>query len=386
MSDPFSAIRPFNDDEVAPVIHKLLRSDSFLFAIARLRFGDRARAFHWLLRPALRLYLGRQLRHVNSVSDLQLMVRPYLSRMISETTDGFSVTGLEQLDRRSAYLFVSNHRDIVLDPALSNYALHAAEHQTLRIAIGDNLLKEEWVADLMRLNKSFIVQRSVQAPREFLAATKLLSRYIWHSIHRDNVPVWIAQREGRAKDGADRTEPAMIKMLSLSREKKSQSFSEHIAALRIVPVSISYELDPCDAMKAKELWLRDSTGAYEKDELEDVTSIGRGIAGQKGRVHIHFGSVLAGDLDTPQAVAEAIDRQVLGAYRLHPSNLFAFRRLHGDRELPDLHVAPGSCSEAAFQARIDALPEAQRDYALAGYANPVLSKLSLSESAHSPVP
>jgi hypothetical protein len=139
------------------------------------------------------------------------------------------VSGLESLDTDRAYLFISNHRDIAMDPAFTNYALHRAGHETLRIAIGDNLLTEPWVADLMRLNKSFIVQRSASGPRELLAASRLLSRYIRHSLQVDNVPVWIAQREGRAKDGVDRTEPAVIKMLSLSRDKQSRSLSERIS-------------------------------------------------------------------------------------------------------------------------------------------------------------
>lgn len=381
MSDPFAAIRPFNDDEVVPVIRRLLRSDEFILAMARLRFGEGARKLAWLLRPALRFYLGRQLRGVHSVEDLQLRIRPYLERMLTHTTAGFSTSGLEKLDPRRAYLFISNHRDIVLDPALTNYALHRAGHDTLRIAIGDNLLREPWVADLMRLNKSFIVQRELSGPRELLAASKLLSAYIRRSLQQDNAPVWIAQREGRAKDGIDRTEPAVIKMLSLSRDKARESFAAHVAALRIVPVSISYELDPCDALKANELWQRGSTGSYHKNELEDVASIGHGIAGHKGRVHLHFGVPLGDGLQSPQAVAAAIDEQVLRGYRLHPSNLFAYRRLHGRGAPPGVDIAPGSCSQRAFDARIEALPAQQRQYALAAYANALVSKLSLPEYA-----
>jgi len=379
VSDPFAAIRPFNDDEIAPVIRRLLHSDDFLGAIARLRFGGGARSVGWLLRPLLRFYLGRQLRDVRSVHDLQMRIRPYIERMLAETTAGFTTSGVEKLDPERACLFISNHRDIVLDPALSNYALHRAGHQTLRIAIGDNLLREPWIADMMRLNKSFIVQRQLSAPRELLAASRLLSAYIRKSLQQDNAPVWIAQREGRAKDGVDRTEPAVIKMLSLSRDKAQETFSAHIAGLRIVPVSISYELDPCDALKARELWQRDSTGTYQKNDVEDIASIGRGIAGNKGRVHLHFGEPLGPGLESPQEVAAAIDEQVLRGYRLHPSNLFAYRRLHGRAPEQSLPIAPGSCSERAFDARIDALPEPHRRYALAAYANALLGKLSLPE-------
>ncbi len=269
MSDPFAAIRPFNDAEVRPTIDGLLRSPDFLTALLRLRLGEPARYFAWLLRPLLAAYLRRQLRDVHGVDDLQNKIKVYVENMIENTTAGFTVSGLEHLDGDRAHLFISNHRDITMDPAFTNYALHCAGHRTLRIAIGDNLLTEQWVADLMRLNKSFIVQRSARGPRELLAASKLLAQYIRESVQTDNEPVWIAQREGRAKDGVDRTEPAIIKMLSLSRDRKNESFGDHIASLRIVPVAISYELDPCDDLKARELAERAQTGSYAKADHED---------------------------------------------------------------------------------------------------------------------
>ena len=377
MTDPFAAIRPYNDDEVRPTIGRLLESRDLLDALLRLRLGERGSTFGGLLRPLLRGYLRRQLKDVTSVQDLQMKVKFYVERMIDDTTDGFEVSGLEALDASKAHLFVSNHRDITMDPAFTNYALHRAEHDTLRIAIGDNLLTEQWVSDLMRLNKSFIVQRSVSGPRELLAASKLLSQYIRHSVQEDNVPVWIAQREGRAKDGIDRTEPAVIKMLSLSRNKSEESFGEHIAALHIVPVTISYELDPCDALKARELKERDETGSYEKSDQEDVTSIGLGISGQKGRVHVAFGKPLRSDLDSPDAVANAVDVQILRGYRLHPVNVWAYQRLHGEADLRGLEVHEGSITESEFTARIDALDESIRPYALASYANALRSAMEL---------
>lgn len=379
MSDPFAAIRPFNDEEVRPVIERLLHSRDFLGAMARLRLGEAARYFSWITLPAARWYLARRLRGINSVHDLQMFIKGYMERMIEDTTAGFSVSGLESLDPDTAYLFISNHRDIAMDPAFTNYALHRAGHDTLRIAIGDNLLTEPWVADLMRLNKSFIVQRSASGPRELLAASKLLSQYIRHSIQEENVPVWIAQREGRAKDGIDRTETGVIKMLSLSRDKATEEFDAHVQSLRIVPVSISYELDPCDALKAHELYMRKETGAYEKAAQEDVASIGRGISGHKGCVHVHFGEPLAAGLADAAAVARAIDEQVLRGYRLHRSNLLAHQRLHGERALPELSISEGSCSARAFHARIDAIPEAERPYALAAYANALERTLDLSD-------
>jgi hypothetical protein len=279
-------------------------------------------------------------------------------------------------------LFMSNHRDITLDPAFTNYALYHNKRETVRIAIGDNLLTKPYVGDLMRLNKSFIVKRSERGPRQILKAYQDLSAYIRHSIQTEQVPIWIAQREGRAKDGIDRTEPAIIKMLAMNRDKQSESFADYMAGLRIVPVSISYELDPCDGLKAAELHEIASSGSYEKDEHEDVTSIATGIAGDKGQVHVAFGRVLPGGLETPEAVAAQVDRQIVENYCLHRSNVLAYQQLYGEGAvLPiDARDARGSCSDEAFLARINALPAEHRECALGIYANVVLAKLAQSAS------
>lgn len=383
LSDPFADIRPYRDDEVKHIIARLLDDPEFLDAIASLRSGWAARLPSALLRPLIRRRLQREVRGVSDVHSMQMVIKGYMDRMIEDTTSGFSISGLDRLEPDRAYLFMSNHRDIAMDPAFCNYALHRSGFDTLRIAIGDNLLTTPWVSDLMRLNKSFIVKRSVSGPRELLAASKQLASYIRFSVQEENAPVWIAQREGRAKDGLDRTEPAVIKMLAMGRDKRTESFGEHIAGLRLVPVAISYELDPCDALKANELHSRHSTGGYEKGEQEDVASIGRGIVGQKARVHVSFGTPLGADLETPEAVAAEVDRQVIRDYCLHPTNLYAYRQLHGaDVALPDdLYLEEGDCSREEFEARIAALPEDQRPHALAIYANAVVSKLAQLDSA-----
>ncbi|MDH3994900.1 MAG: 1-acyl-sn-glycerol-3-phosphate acyltransferase [Gammaproteobacteria bacterium] len=380
MDDPFADIRPYRNNEVAAVLARLLDDPGFLDAMARLRFGRLATLVPALLRPLVRRRLAREVRGVEDVSGMQMVIKRYMDRMIEDTTGGFSVSGLDQLDPVQPYLYMSNHRDIAMDPAFINYALHLATYETVRIAIGDNLLTRPWVADLMRLNKSFIVTRSVSGPRELLAASKNLSNYIQHSIKRERSPIWIAQREGRAKDGLDRTEPVIIKMLGMSRDKAAQAFDEHILGLGIVPVAISYELDPCDALKASELYQMASQGSYQKGEQEDVASIGQGIAGDKGRVHVSFGAPLGGGLATPAAVAAEIDRQVIKGYCLHPTNIFAYHALHGaDAPLPDdLYLEEGDCSLEQFEARIGAMPEPHRPYALAIYANAVVSKLAQS--------
>jgi 1-acyl-sn-glycerol-3-phosphate acyltransferase len=378
LTDPFADIRPYRDDEVVAVLSRLLGNTEFLSALAAFRLGRFASFLPAVTRFVVRTMLARELRDVSDVRSMQLVIERYMRRMIETTTSGFSVSGLEQLDPAHSYLYMSNHRDITMDPAFTNYALHGSGFETARIAIGDNLLTKPWVSDLMRLNKSFIVKRSVNGPRELLAASKTLSNYIQHSLHQENSPIWIAQREGRAKDGVDRTEPVIVKMLSMSRDKRTQEFSEHIRALRIVPVAISYELDPCDAMKARELHLKETEGHYEKGAQEDVASIAQGIAGHKGRVHVSFGTPLGGGLETPEAVSKEVDRQVISGYCLHPTNLYAYRRLHGaSAPVPeDLLLEEGDCSEAAFAARIEAMPEPHRRFALGIYANSVVSKLT----------
>jgi hypothetical protein len=307
-----------------------------------------------------------------------------MDRMIESTTDCFTVSGLAELDTRQQYLFMSNHRDIALDPAFLNYALYHNEHDTVRIAIGDNLMSKPFAADLMRLNKSFIVKRSAKGPRQMLAAYKNLSAYIRHSIEVDNSSIWIAQREGRAKDGIDRTEPAIIKMLTIAQDKARESFSDFVASVHLLPVAISYEYDPCDGAKARELFEKSAQGSYQKGEHEDLKSIALGISGQKGNVHVNFGCRLSGEFDGPEAVAAAIDRQVIELYTLHPTNFFAYRQLHGSYPQLPCGVArtlfraqDHAAIERDFTRRIEALPAQHRPYALAIYANPIVSKLEL---------
>ncbi|WP_101760207.1 1-acyl-sn-glycerol-3-phosphate acyltransferase [Oceanicoccus sp. KOV_DT_Chl] len=377
----FADIRPYNDAEVPAVLRSLIRDDELISAIASLKLGAWHKSFTWLIYPLVRRFLKGQLRGVATVDGFQHIIKNYMDSMIESTTTGFTVSGLDQLDPAKPYLFMSNHRDITLDPAFVNYALYHNDHDTVRVAIGDNLLTKPYVSDLMRLNKSFIVKRSAKGPRQILAAYKLLSSYIRHSIEEDKNPIWIAQREGRAKDGKDRTEPAIIKMLAMSQNKATESFSDYINALNIVPVSISYELDPCDSAKAKELYITTEQGKYQKTEHEDVASIAAGIAGNKGKVHVSFGEQLTGDFVDADAVASAVDEQVVSRYVLHPSNFFAYKMLHG--YYPDglvssankpFAIAGLEAQEKSFQQRIQTLPQAHQPYALGIYANTIDNK------------
>jgi hypothetical protein len=389
MTDPFADIRPYHDAEVRPVVDRLLLDPEFLENLGKLRLPQLTTHLPGLVRPFVRWILRREMRGIDDVYTLQTLVKKYMDRMIESSTDQFTISGLAELDPKRPYLFMSNHRDIALDPAFVNYALYHNDYDTVRIAIGDNLLSKPFAADLMRLNKSFIVKRSAKGPRQVLAAYKNLSAYIRHSIENDRSSIWIAQREGRAKDGVDITEPAIIKMLTMAQEKGRESFADFVNSLHIVPIAISYEYDPCDGAKARELYEKATQGSYQKAAHEDLKSIALGISGTKGDVHVSFGKPLRGEFEKPDDVAAEVDRQVIGEYVLHPTNFFAYKILHGSYpELPcgakrEVFVeVDHRAIKEKFAQRIGALPEAHRPYAFAIYANPVVSKLnSLSVSA-----
>jgi hypothetical protein len=377
----FDDIRPYHDQEVRPVLDRILDDPELAQAVVKLRFPQLSGWLGWALKPLVRQAMKNQLKSVNTVLGFQQVVEKYMQRMINTTTTALTCSGLDKLDPQQGYLFVSNHRDIAMDPAFVNWTIYHAGCNTLRIAIGDNLLTKPYVSDLMRLNKSFIVNRSAKAPREKLKAAKHLSAYIYHSLVNDNHNVWIAQREGRAKDGRDKTNSAVIGMFTLNKPK-TMEFGEYIRSLKIVPVSISYEFDPCDAAKARELHHQRATGKYEKEEHEDVKSIAMGIAGQKGHVHVAYGEVLDGNYEDTDQVVEAIDKQILSNYVLHATNCFAYEMLYG--QVPKVHYTDKNLpydpaklvgEREVFEARINAIPSEYRDIALGIYANPVLSKL-----------
>lgn len=385
----FDAIRPYNDDEVRSVLDRLINDNEFLDMLIQWRIPAVLKPLRSVLsplfRPIARSKIAKQTIHVKSVDDLQLMMRRYLRKAISDTVSDLSISGLDKLDPQKAYLFISNHRDIAMDSAFVNWTIFEHGFSTLRIAIGDNLLSKPFSSDLMRLNKTFIVNRSATAPREKLKAAKLLSKYIHQSVMHDNENVWIAQREGRAKDGLDITNAAIISMIGLSRNKQ-QSFADYIRDAQIVPVSVSYEYDPCDEDKARELSAKANGSEYIKDEHEDIQSIAKGISGYKGKVHVHFGDVLEGEFEKPEDVTERLDYVIVDNYRLHPSNCIAFEKLEG--RSPKINVGDDLMfinhgwdeERREFESRLKEVPDEYKSTWLAGYANPVRAKLSLISS------
>jgi len=359
--DRFSDIRPYNDDEIQSAIQRVINSDEFIDAIISFRFSKIAKFTSFLLKPLLRRYFLYKWGAINSIDEMQAVVGNYMRHMISSTTTRFTYSGLENLDADKNYLFVSNHRDIAMDPAFVNWALFSENFHTVRIAIGDNLLSKPFSSDLMRMNKSFIVKRALTAPREMMKAVLQLSDYIFTSLQTDS-SIWIAQREGRAKDGFDKTEPAIVKMFYMNGKKKKIAFNEYIKQLNIVPVAVSYEFDACDKNKAKELYDKAQTGEYKKSEFEDIESIVNGIVGQKGHVHVSFGNVLTADFEDAEQVASAIDEQIYQNYHLHPSNYIA-----AEQQLETVSVQ----DKQAFTSRLQTIAPELQETVLKMYANPV---------------
>jgi hypothetical protein len=376
MMGEFDAIRPYNDSEVPAVLNRLFSDPTFLSVLTHFRFPRLATPFGWLLKPVIAHRLRRDFSDSPSVAALQEKIEVYIDRTIERATDGVTYSGTERLRQGTPYLFLANHRDIVMDPAFTNYAVFHAGLSTPRIAIGDNLLQRPFVSDLMRLNKSFIVHRSLTGRREKLAAYQLLSAYINHSIIQDKESIWIAQAEGRAKDGDDRTDSAILKMFCMSR--KHEPFGEVIRQLNLIPVSISYEYDPCDQAKARELYIRATTGGYEKVPGEDDASIALGITGHKGRVHINFGEQITAEFDDAKQLAAEMDRQILSGYRRFPVHYLAYALW--DQRDPALPVPDAASlfgaeelaqARTEWQRRLDSCPEAHRPYLVQQYAAPV---------------
>ncbi|UYZ82560.1 1-acyl-sn-glycerol-3-phosphate acyltransferase [Entomomonas sp. E2T0] len=378
----FNTIRPYHDDEVPAVIERLSKDNEFINTVLRFRFPHLSSTFGWLLRPFIARKLKNYLSKIHSVRDLQLKIADYVEHSISSSIEHFTYSGGENIDTQCKYLYMANHRDIVMDPTLTNYALHLVGMDTPRIAIGDNLLQKQYVADLMRLNKSFVVQRSVTGRKEKLAAYQQLSAYINHSILQDHESIWIAQAEGRAKDGNDETDSALLKMLHISR--KEENFVEVIASLNLLPISISYEYDPCDLMKARELYIKATEGKYTKAVGEDDRSIALGITGYKGDVHVHFGKPISNGFEDAKELADLIDQQILGNYHLFPVHYLAYamwEKADQTINVPAIEsLFPVEKIEKAkqeWQKRIDACPEEHRPYLIMQYAYPVYNEYKL---------
>jgi hypothetical protein len=374
----FETIRPYRDDEVPAVIRGLCGDPDLLRAAALFFAPHLAAWFPWLARRLTQRFIMMRTRHLDSVEDVQEWLAGYMKRVIRDTIAELSVDGLENLTPGQSYLFVSNHRDIVMDSGLISYVIHQAGHATVRSAVGDNLLSEPYAADLMRLNKSFVVERSVSGTKAVFKALSRTSAYIRHSLE-EGVSVWIAQREGRAKDGFDRTDRALLKMLALAYRNESTRFGDLLQQVRLVPVSVSYELDPCDRRKAHELCVRKRFGSYTKPSNEDLQSMVDGIMGYKGRVHLKFSKPLTGDFEDAEAMARALDRAIVDGLRIFPTHLEAAKRL--GMPVPEQRLAALPKVTTLFRGRIETCPAEELPFLLASYANLLRNRAELQLSS-----
>jgi len=376
----FESIRPYQDEEVERVIAGLVRDHGLRRAAARFllpRLAGIAPAFAdrlvgWILR--------RKTRRMRTVAEFQVFLEGYMRRLVETTIAELSFSGLDSLTPGTAYLFISNHRDIVLDSGILNYVIYHAGHQTARMAVGDNLLTERFAADLMRLNKSFVVERSATGRKAIYQAMNRTSSYIRHSLETGN-SVWIAQREGRAKDGFDRTDPALLKMLALAWREDIETFGEMLQRINLVPVSISYELDPCDQDKARELTLLARDGEYRKAPDEDLNSIVHGLLGFKGRMHLHFSAPVKETVADADELAAIVDKAIVAGLQVFPTQAAAAREL-GIEGVPDAGDWLGDVQQA-YQQRLSSAPADELPQLLAGYGNLIRNRNELGISADS---
>lgn len=365
----FNDIRPCEDSEVASEIDKIIGDKKLVDDIIRYRYKLLSKGCAWLVRPFVKNALKKKFDRITTIQQFQGQVYYFMRNMIATTTSGAEYHGFDRLDRNKGYLFISNHRDISLDPAFIDMALVESGHDTVRIAIGDNLLKTQAATSLMRLNKSFIVKRSIASKHEKLHELTKLSAYIGLSV-REGHSVWLAQREGRAKNGDDKTEVTVLKMLNVYGRSLGMGFKDYMKTLNVVPVSISYEYDPGDLDKARELQAKETQGSYTKSELEDLLSIAAGIKGFKGHVSIVAGEPVTDGFETPEELAAIIDRFIYENYRIYPSNLMAAKAT----------VRQDTPEYDYFSRRINGYPQELRERVLSMYAMPYINLQKLKNS------
>lgn len=326
----FDDIRPFYDREFHDKMKVLVKEPKFEHAV------------RYVLRDVNYEEFCQQLLALDNKRDFQLLImRAFLEGLTQQTTRGLTGSNFEQLEQTKSYTFMSNHRDIVLDASFLNLLLIRQGLQTSEIAIGNNLLIFDWISDLVRLNKSFIVKRDVGV-RHMLDAARQLSGYIHFAVTQKHESVWIAQREGRAKDSDDRTQESLIKMLGIAG---GGDLIDNLKEINLVPVSISYEYDPCDYLKAYEFLLKRDNPEFKKSQQDDLHSMEMGLLGNKGHVHFQISPCINDELDKLSSIEEKseilshipklIDKAIHSNYKLYPGNYIAYDMLHGTSRFTD---------------------------------------------------
>lgn len=329
------------------------------------------------------------LNDCHSIRDFQInIIYPAVLRLLEKSSEGLTSSGFDKLISDQPYLFISNHRDIVLDTSLLNTVLY--EHNLLMTAsaIGDNLVHKPFLMLLSRLNRNFLVQRGLP-PKEMLESSKMLSEYIHQLLTENRRSVWIAQREGRTKDGDDCTQQGVLKMITLARN--SESPATHLKRLKLVPVAISYEMDPTDRLKMPELLAKHFDEPYVKTANEDFNSILQGALGQKKRIHIAAGAPMDTELEAIDqnealpnkqltAIAEVLDRAIHSLYKLWPSHYIAFDLYYQTEKFKDFYDEKEKRQfERRLEKRIDINNEVMKNNFLLMYANPVINYLNLNK-------
>jgi len=390
----YDDIRPYTDAELREAVARLIE-DPLLYKMMK-----------WVY-PALRkAEIQKMFRDIKTVQQFQEEIGAPVMKVITQmTTSGLSFSNVHNIQKKRGYLFISNHRDIILDSALLNVSLMESGYDTTEIAIGDNLLKTPIVRDLVRSNKNFIVNRDVNA-REIYYYSLRLSNYIRQTITEKNTSIWIAQREGRSKDGDDRTSTGLLKMFAMSSDR---TMEDALHELHITPMCVSYEYDPCDILKTHELLHIKYFGKYEKKKGEDFHSMLTGLTGHKGRVNIAVGREMTEEIEKIRLIAnknekirvlgESIDDEMHRIYKLWPTNYIAYDLLHGTREYREqysniqriafVNYIRGHVLKMALNRKKSGLPSENfnsntREILLQMYANPVVNRMntiSKTESA-----
>ena len=344
--------------------------------------------------------LSGSLKQITTIRDFQhRVVAPLVLRLAQQTCASIRLDGADLIPSGHGVTFITNHRDIVLDSAFLNSLLAQSGKETAEIAIGDNLLAYDWIRDLVRLNKSFIVLRSVSG-RELMAATRRLSAYIHHTVADRGRSVWIAQREGRSKDCSDRTQASVIKMLAMGGP--SRDLLQNVRALHLQPVALSYEYDPCDYLKARELQLKRDDEAWRKTKQDDLLSMATGLRGRKGRVVFTVTPSLDAELDRlpatltdrgeqATAVCAAVDRALHGGMHLFEINYVAYDLLHESDKYADRYTPEQRLEAIGYlndRLAMIELPQRDEEFLwrclLTQYAHPVINREALTERPVTP--
>lgn len=369
----FDTIRPFSDTEVNEGIKSSMHHP-MMKALMNFSFPGTPDE-EW----------KAQLLKTHSIRDFQCnFIYQSLQQVLQKSSEGLSTSGFDKLDKNTSYLYISNHRDIILDTSLLNMCLFDHGLIMTASAIGDNLVQKSFIKTLARLNRNFLVQRGL-SPREMLASSKLLAEYIGHLITEENRSVWIAQREGRTKDGNDSTHQGVLKMLGMGNTE-GLDIMQYFRKLKIVPVSISYEYDPTDALKMPQIIAEAKKEVYVKNQNEDFENLLSGVMGQKKHIHIHLGDVLDIELDEVaaeesssnkqiQALAGKIDDAILRNYRLWPTNFIAYDIVNKTDKYSDRYSdEEKGIFERRMMLRINEDNPVELAAFLAMYANPVVNK------------